>query len=87
MLAEDELVCPSCGHLRSVCSDPAGDWFAQRSTCYASAAEAVTWRRVNEKHKAGEKGTKPHVLDGVSVWVSDQDLTPDDKFFNFPERR
>lgn len=83
MLAEDELVC-SCGNLRSVCSDPAVDWHAQRSTCYATAGEALTWRQVNEKYKGNERGTKPHTLDGVNVWVADQDLTPDDKFFKFP---
>lgn len=85
MLAEDELVC-SCGNLRSVCSDPEVDWYAQKSVCYASAGEAVTHRLLDEKY-GRERTTKPHSLDGVTVWVSDQDLTPDDPFFRFKATR
>lgn len=81
MLAEDELVCSSCGFLRSVCSDPELGVYPQRSMCYVTAAETFTWRRVREKHKGNEPGTKEmHPLDGMSVWMSEQDLTPDDNF-------
>jgi len=79
MLAEDELVCPSCGELRSVCSDPDVPNYPQRSMCYISAAEAVTWRRVREKHK-DRKPTDPSPIDGMSIWMARDDLTPDDNF-------
>lgn len=80
MLAEDELVCERCGNLRSVCGDPEIGLYPQRSMCYVTAAEAVTWRRLREKHKKNEPGTAPHPLDGLSVWMSEHDLTPDDHF-------
>lgn len=80
MLAEDELVCQSCGRLRSVCSDPSVKNYPQRSMCYVTAAEEVTWRRVRDKHKDNTPGKDPHPLDGMSIWMSEQDLTPDDRF-------
>jgi len=86
MIAEDELVCPSCGNLRSICSDSQVDWYPQKSTCWASAGQAVTDRQLDEKY-GRERTAKPHALDGVSVWVSDQDLTPDDPFFKFKPAR
>lgn len=79
MLAEDELVC-SCGNLKSVCSDPDIGLYPQRSMCYVTAAESVTWRRLRAKHKDNEPGAKPHPLDGLTVWMSEHDLTPDDHF-------
>ena len=80
MLAEDELVCPSCGNLRSVCEDPEIGWYPQRSVCYYTAAQEVTQRRLREKHKDNEPGTAPHPLDGMRVWLSEHDLTPEDDF-------
>lgn len=86
MLAEDELVCPQCGHLRSVCSDPAVDWFPQKSVCYASAGEAVTHRQLDEKY-GRERTDKPHTLDGVTIWVSSEDLSPNEPLFQFGNKR
>jgi len=81
MLAEDELVCGRCGNLRSVCSNEDIGLYPQRSMCYVSAGEEQTWRRVRAKHKDNEPGTKkPHPLDGMSIWMSEQDLSPDDNF-------
>ncbi len=80
MLAEDELVCSQCGNLRSVCANPEVGLYPQRSMCYFTAAEAVTWRRIHAKHEDNKPGKAPHPLDGMSVWMSDQDLTPEDDF-------
>lgn len=74
MLAEDELVCPQCGNLRSVCSTVEG-WYPQRSMCYASGAQEATMRKLRERHK-----DHPEQMDGMTVWMSEADLTPDDNF-------
>lgn len=73
-------VCPDCGNLRSVCSDPNVPLYPQRRMCYATAVRDLTVRRVRARHK-GEPGTEElHALDGMSVWVSTADLTPTDDF-------
>lgn len=77
----DELICGQCGQLRSICSDPNVSWYPQRATCYASATTELVKRRVQERHKKNEPGTKRlHPLDGMTVGVSQFDLTPDDDF-------
>lgn len=82
MLAEDEVVCPSCGNLREVCSDPNRNWYPQKVTCYASADRELTMRRLQAKYKA-EPGTRSlHPFDGVSVWMSEHDFQPDETFFD-----
>lgn len=73
-------VCPSCGNLRSVCSDPERSWYPQREMCYASAALEVTQRRLVAKHEKKKRGSDLHPLDGMRVWISEDDLTPDDDF-------
>lgn len=74
-------VCPSCGNLRSVCSNPDVTWFPQRRICYSKAAQALTVRRVQARHERNQPGTELlHPTDGMSVWMSDLDLTPDDDF-------
>ncbi len=80
MIAEDELVCSSCGSLKSVCSNPEQGWYPQRDFCSNAASHEVTMRRLRHKHKDNEPGKAPHPLDGVTVWMSTQDLTPDDNF-------
>jgi len=80
MIAEDELVCPSCGSLKSVCSDPEQGWYPQRDFCSNAATYEATMRKLRHKHKDNEAGPSPHPLDGVTVWMSTQDLTPDDTF-------
>lgn len=80
LLEHERLVCRSCGNLRSVCSNPDVAWYPQRTMCYATAAREVTTRRLTEKHKGRKPGADLHPLDGMAVWVSDVDLTPDDDF-------
>lgn len=76
-------VCPSCGNLRSVCSDEdlSDQWFPQRSVCYATAAKEAAWRAVRAKHKESDRDASgPHILDGWGIWASQFDLTPADDF-------
>lgn len=79
ILEFERLLCPSCGNLRSVCSNPDQEFYPQRSMCYATAAKEITVRRLRKKHDK-EPGTEPHPLDGMAVWVSTDDLSPDDDF-------
>lgn len=79
MIAYVTEICPSCGNLRAVCSDPNVPLYPQRRMCYATAVRDLTVRRLQKKHKA-EPGEELHPLDGLSVWVSPEDLTPDDDF-------
>lgn len=73
-------ICPVCGNLRSVCSNPEQPFYPQRSMCYVSAVQELNVRRVNAKY-ADEPGTADlHPTDGMRVWVSTDDLTPDDNF-------
>lgn len=78
--AFDELVCPRCGNLRSVCSDASRAWYPQRTMCYAEASVSVVRRRLVERYKKNEPGAAFHPLDGMSVWVAQEDLNPDDDF-------
>lgn len=74
-------VCPECGNLTSVCSDPDVAWFPQRTACYASAALAVTRRRVAAAYGHPEPEEKSvHPTDGLGWWMARHDLTPDDHF-------
>ena len=90
----DRLICPNCGNLREECADPDRLWYPQRHICYASKVRDMADRAYGEKHKdkpfhnGREKGwakshsvkTPFHFRDGVRVWVSLHDLTPDDSF-------
>lgn len=83
LLAEHDLVCGSCGNLRAICSDPNVLWYPQRDVCHASAARELTLRRLQKKHEKNDRAKAlkhPHPLDGMSVWVSQYDLSPDDLF-------
>lgn len=81
LLDHAELVCPRCGNLREVCSDPEVGYYPQRDVCYSTAAHELTMRRLKSKHKDNEPGPDEfHPLDGVRVWMSAHNLTPDDKF-------
>lgn len=74
-------MCPSCGNLRSECSDPDRLWYPQRDVCYATAAELQVKRRLAKKHKpVAHDDPEPHAMDGVHIWASLDDLTPDDDF-------
>lgn len=81
LLAYEELVCDQCGNLREVCSDPARGHYPQRTMCYVTATAELTMRRLKERYKDKPPGTvKLHALDGMRVWASPDDLTPDDDF-------
>jgi hypothetical protein len=74
-------ICPHCGNLRSVCSDPNMAWYPQRAVCYVSASLEITRRRVTAKYGHPEpKATEPHQTDGLNWWMAQHDLTPDDHF-------
>lgn len=80
MIAHTVEVCPSCGNLRSVCSDPDLALYPQKSVCYPTAVKELTLRRLRKRH-SDDMGTEElHPLDGLAVWVSHDDLTPDDDF-------
>lgn len=81
MLAADALICPRCGNLSSLCSDPNVDWHPQETVCWATATREWGIRRLQAKHKdfkpdatdaRGEPLMSP--LDGVALWVTDVDL-------------
>lgn len=70
-MAHDALVCPECGHLRSVCSDPTIDWHPHTTTCWATASREWGLRRLAEKYQDEKPSTDMlHPLDGVSVFVA-----------------
>lgn len=74
-------VCGQCGQLRSVCSDPETPWYPQRATCWSTATRTVVERRWHEKHENAKPDVAGYLpTDGVTVWVSPHDLTPDDDF-------
>lgn len=86
-------ICPQHGGPRSECEQPR-PWYPQRSVCYARQAHAAAQRRFDEIHEdtPWHDGTytvftaKPttatpfHYMDGVTLWVSSKDLSPDDDF-------
>lgn len=88
------LICGTCGNPREDCGDPDRVWYPQRRVCYAGRAQSVADRLYAMKHdetpfhngaerawaKKATPGQAFHFRDGVHVWVSPEDLTPDDKF-------
>lgn len=81
MMAYVRDICPSCGNLRSECSDPERQWFPQRTMCYASASLEVVRRRVTKKYgHPTHNDSEVHDTDGMQVWVAQDDLSPDDNF-------
>lgn len=79
MIAYVTDICTSCGNLRSVCSDPNVPLYPQRAVCYATAVKELTVRRLRKKYPK-DPGDELHDLDGVGVWVSPHDLSPEDDF-------
>jgi hypothetical protein len=85
-----DATCPYCGNLKVVCSQPDGldgrGYYPQRTICYISAAKEAADRRWRELHKdvsPDPNGTHP--MDGVYVWASPLNLTPDDDFLPAPQ--
>lgn len=80
-------VCPDCGNLRAVCSDPDGldgqGFYPQRRICYATRARLATqraWDAAHEREKPARETGWLTDSDGWSIWASLYDLTPDDDF-------
>ena len=73
-------ICPDCGNLRSICSDPEQAQYPQRRMCYASAVRDLTLRRLIKKYGHPDGVEDLHPLDGMGVYVSPDDLSPDDDF-------
>lgn len=74
-------VCQNCGNLRSVCSDPSRTLYPQRSICYPTAVRDVAYRLVYAKYgRPDPKSGDMHITDGMAIWASEHDLTPDDNF-------
>lgn len=70
-MANDELVCSSCGNLLSECRDPSIDWHGHESVCWATATRDWWMRRLQDEHKDATPGPEAlHPLDGVAVWAS-----------------
>ena len=75
------LICPDCGNLREVCSNPDLPWYPQRHICYASKDREAIDRKWRKKHKDAAPDTVGRMpTDGERIWVSTEDLTPDDDF-------
>lgn len=86
--------CPQCDGDPAVCGDEDVDWFPQRTICYTTAARSVAARLYQERFKDREfhdgtyrpmsekwsPATPWHYMDGVNIWVSPVDLTPEDMF-------
>lgn len=89
-----QAACPECGLPPSECGDREKAWYPQRHVCLKTMAHRAAARAYEEKHKAQpfhdgtfthwakEYGpmTPFHYDDGVTVWVSEDNLTPDDDF-------
>lgn len=72
LLAHYDLICPRCGNLRSICSDPNIDWHPHESVCWPSATAEWGMRRLRKKHPdEKEVGGALHPLDGVRVFAAD----------------
>lgn len=81
--ADQEERCPQCKQPRELCSNPRTLLYPQRHICYVTAAEERSRRlraRVTEGAKPDRNGYLP--TDGELIWVSAEDLTPDDDFLN-----
>lgn len=87
----DQEICDRCGNLLKDCSDPDVDWYPQMTVDYAEMAREAASAFYEAKHKDApyHSGTREewsktrsrrfpfHFRDGVRIWVSKYDLTPD----------
>lgn len=81
-LAEyEDALCPQCHQLRSICEDPEQLFYPQLHRCNATAATQASNRLWQKRHKDAKPDAAGYLpTDGTAVWVSEQDLTPDDDF-------
>lgn len=88
LLAAD-LICPKCGNLRSICSNPDLTAYPTPSTCHVSAVREQAermWQAVREG-KSPESvmaAGLPQATDGTHIWASLEDLAPESNF-PFPD--
>ena len=78
----EDALCPQCGQLRTLCEDPELAWYPQLHVCWNTAHRESTTRRWRKRHeKAKPDPLSGHLpTDGGLVWMSTEDLTPDDDF-------
>ena len=90
--------CPQCKRPAGECDDADVDWFPQRDVCYPTMALAAADAKYDELHEKrpyhngtfeswAEKRSASHPFhfrDGVGIWVSRDDLTPEDLFLDRP---
>jgi hypothetical protein len=89
----EQEICSKCGRPLSICSDPEVQWFPQRTICYAEMATAQVrwqWEQLHgdqfhdgsfEAWSKSRSAAFPFAADdGTSLWVSTENLTPDDDF-------
>ncbi|MDF9716032.1 hypothetical protein [Nocardioides sp. ChNu-99] len=74
------------------------EWFAQRTICYATREREATEALYAQLHKdapyhdgteeSWAKDRSPdhpfHYSDGVTIWIADEDVNPDDRFLTPP---
>ena len=85
---DEQQRCPDCGQPREVCEQSATDYFPQRTVCWATAARAVARRKFEQLHENAHPDPAGYLpTDGVTVWVSQRDLSPDDDFLDTPQQR
>ncbi len=77
LMAHSALVCPDCGNLRSVCSDPSIDWHPQTATCWPTATRQWASEQLAKKHKEW-KGEGLHPAAGRSLWVTQHEPEVDE---------
>ena len=77
LLAYDQLVCGSCGNLRSECSDPMNEWHPRTDVCHATASQQWGQRLLRETYSDREGPDGASYLDGRWVWVSQVAPDPD----------
>ena len=76
----ESALCPQCGNLQAICSDPESVWNPQITTCYSTLAVQMhnrRWHRKYENIKPDRDGWLP--TDGAAVWVHPE-LPPDPWF-------
>lgn len=88
--------CPIHGGPSSECGDSDRDWFPQRDVCWPAAQLAAVNRLYDLLHEDApyhdgtfERWAKEpsreypfHYRDGVTIWLSATDLTPDEDFLS-----
>lgn len=79
----EDALCPQCKRLLSICQDPDQTWYPQRHVCNVTVAQTMTQRRfARATERIKPDGDGWHPADGVTIWMSEEDLTPDDNFLN-----